>query len=276
MPFALSAMPFALCALRSSLSSLRHALCPMPIYPVGKKVFFGDSLLYKTLTTVKPYKLIILIVCFALTSFFIYRTPSSTAVKKQVPLTEALADIKGWSRSGSMPLDLEILKALELDDYVNQYHSNGNDTISLYIGYYLTTKKVGAVHDPLVCFPGQGWVISDRQKGKIVLNSKLMESISYSSMIVQFGSQRQLVIYWFQSYDKTYPGTFSQKLGTLWSKISGKGEDNAFVRISTPIGDKTLPEAHETAFSFIRAFYPVFLQYIKDGNENRDRKSEVR
>ena len=77
------------------------------------------------------------------------------------------------------PLGPKIVKALELDDYANQSYSDGKDTISLYIGYYFTAKKVGAAHDPLVCFPGQGWVVSDTQKDKIVLNPKPGNSVSY-------------------------------------------------------------------------------------------------
>ncbi len=221
--------------------------------------------MYKTLTTVKPYKIIILIICFALTSIFIYQTPTSTPVEKQVLLSQALIDINGWTMSRYTPLGPEIVKALELDHYANQNYSNGNDTISLYIGYYLTNKKIGAAHDPLVCFPGQGWVVSDRQKGKIVLNSKLWESISYSFMIAQRGLQKELIIYWFQSYDKTYPDTFSQKIASLWKKLLNQREDNAFVRVSIPMGKKSMSESRETTFKFIRAFYPVFLGFVKNG-----------
>jgi EpsI family protein len=219
----------------------------------------------KALTTVKLYKLIILIICFALTSIFIYQTPASKTVKKQVMLTQALSDIKGWAMRGYTPLDPRIVKSLELDDYVNHNYSNGYDTIALYIGYYFTTKKVGAAHDPLVCFPGQGWVVSDTQKDKIVLNPKPRGSISYSSMMVQRGSQKELIIYWFQSYDQTNPDTFSQKITSLYQKIFRHREDNAFVRVSTPIEERSLSECHEAIFKFIRSFYPVFLNYVKQG-----------
>jgi len=219
--------------------------------------------LKKTLTTVKPYKLIILIFCFVLTSFLIYRTPTSTGVSKQVPLRQALSEIKGWTMSRYMPLDPKIVKSLKLDDYANQYYSDGFHSISLYIGYYFTTKKVGAAHDPLVCFPGQGWVISDTKKSKIVLNPKPEDSLAYSSMIAQRGLQKELIVFWFQSYNKTNPGTFSQKITSLYQKMFHHREDNAFVRISIPIEEKSLSECYEALFEFIRSFYPVFLNYVK-------------
>jgi len=174
-------------------------------------------------------KIIILITCFILTSVFIYRTPSSNAVKKQLPLTQALSDIKGWTNGEHTPLNPKIVKALELDDYVNQNYFNGHERVSLYIGYYFTTKKVEAAHDPLVCFPGQGWVVSDREKGKLVLRRSPAYSISYSAMTVQRAMEKQLIIYWFQSYDQTNPDTFSQKVTSVWKKILDQREDNPLV-----------------------------------------------
>jgi EpsI family protein len=166
---------------------------------------------------------------------------------------------------GYTPLGPKIVEALELDDYANQNYSNGNDTISLYIGYYFTAKKIGVAHDPLVCFPGQGWVVSDKKKDKIVLNPKPGDSISYSSMIVHRGLQKELIIYWLQSYDKANPDTFSQKITYLYQKIFQHREDNAFVRVSTPMVEKSLSECQETIHKFIRAFYPIFLNYVRQG-----------
>ena len=200
-----------------------------------------------------------------ITSIFIYSKPSSIAVEKNISLKQALADIHGWGNNGFSPFDQKIVDALELDDYANQSYTNGTDLVSLYIGYYLTTKKVGAAHDPLVCFPGQGWVLSDKQTGELILNPKTNKSISYSSMVAQRGQQKELIIYWFQSYDQTNPDTFSQKITLLWEKNINHREDNAFVRITIPIGEKSISESQEIIFKFIKDFYPVFLEYVKNG-----------
>lgn len=210
-------------------------------------------------------KIIILALCLVITSIFIYSKPSSIAVEKNISLKHALADIYGWENNGFSPFDQKIVDALELDDYANQSYSNKTDLVSLYIGYYLTTKKVGAAHDPLVCFPGQGWVLSDKKSGKLILNPKTNKSISYSSMVAQRGRQKELIIYWFQSYDQTNPDTFSQKITLLWEKNINHREDNAFVRITIPIGEKSISESQEIIFKFIKDFYPVFLEYVKNG-----------
>jgi EpsI family protein len=208
-------------------------------------------------------KIGITVLCFILTSIFIYWQPASIAIKKDVSLSQSLAYIKGWKNSGLLPLDQKIIKVLDLDDYTNQNYSNGCETVFLYIGYYLTTKKVGAAHDPLVCFPGQGWLVSNIKEGKFVLNPETAESISYSRMTVQRGLQKEFIIYWFQSYDRTNSDTLSQKITLLWQKIFHKREDNAFVRISISMEKRSLSECSEVIFQFVRAFYPLFLDYIK-------------
>jgi len=209
-------------------------------------------------------RVIILVLCFALTSFIIYQDSPSKVVSKKVSLNQALSDIKGWKRKGLSPLDKNIIEALKLDDYINQNYTSDFGSIFLYIGHYFTSKNVGAAHDPLVCFPGQGWQLIDKQKGKLDLNHDADKTISYSMMTAKHGQQKELVVYWFQSYKETSPDTLSQKITTLWEKVLDHGEDNAFVRITTPIGNRSISECKETIFKFIRAFYPVFLNYIEE------------
>lgn len=208
-------------------------------------------------------RVIILIVCFMVTGILLYLKPEPEAAIKSVRLSEVLSNIKGWEYRGFIPFENKIIDALALDDYVNLKYSNGNDNVSLYIGYYLSVKKVGAAHDPMVCFPGQGWVLSNKTTGKLQLNPEIETSISYSMMTGRLGQQKELLVYWFQAYNLTMPDTFTQKLSLFWKKILNQGEDNAFVRITVPIGDRPVEEYKEVAFSFIRAFYPTFLDYVK-------------
>ena len=140
-------------------------------------------------------KIILVILCFVLTAYFIYQKPASRVNVKKTSLSTALENIEGWQSYQQVPIDDKIVNALDLDDYVNQQYTDGNESVSLYIGYYKTTKKLGALHEPLVCFHGQGWIVSDNGKSQWVLNPDTGEKISFSSMIVTKGSQKQLVVY---------------------------------------------------------------------------------
>jgi EpsI family protein len=214
-------------------------------------------------------KIGVLVLCFLLVGVIVNIAPSSKAVVKKNSLNEALQLMQGWKGAGPMAMDDGIVKGLDLDDYVNQMFSNGKESVWLYIGYYLTSQKIGAAHDPLVCFPGQGWTLSGAKRGTLDLKPGLEGSVSYSEMIAERGLHKELVIYWFQSYDKAISETFSQKLSALVSKISKGREDNAFVRISITLDDRTDEEGLEVISNFIKAFYPVFLKYVRDGNEGK-------
>jgi len=196
------------------------------------------------------------------TSILVYWQPDSKEAKKRFTLAQTFANIKGWQNNGLVLLDRRILKTLELDDYVNHNFSNDGDNVYLYIGYYLTSKKVGAVHSPLVCFPGQGWVLSESENKTLKIDE---EKINLTKIIASIGSRKELLIYWFQAYDRTSPGTFLQKLNILFSKFRNKRVDNAFVRITVPIQNGSIEEAYNSGVKFIEDFYPVFLDYVKNG-----------
>ena len=210
-------------------------------------------------------RVIVLVACFLATAILVYLKPESKASIKSSQLIDTLSGIKGWQNRGFIPFDNKIIETLKLDDYVNLRYSDGKDIVSLYVGYYLSTKKVGAAHDPTVCFPGQGWILSEKSTGTLELATDPGTAIAYSMMIAELEQQKELLVYWFQSYDQTMSGTFGQKLSLFWKKLLGQGEDNAFVRITVPIGDQPIEEYRDTAFRFIQAFYPVFLEFVTKG-----------
>lgn len=185
---------------------------------------------------------------------------NSSIKTKRIPLSQTVNNIKGWENTGVTNFGKNIVEALELDDYVNQTYFQGNKTVSLYIGYYNTAKKVGAAHSPLVCFPGQGWVVSKAEDKSINIKKY---TLNLKSMIVSKGKRKELILYWFQAYDKTSSGTFLQKVYTLQSKFFQHREDNAFVRVIIPMTDgKSKEYAFQTGIEFIEIFYPDFVKYI--------------
>lgn len=209
-------------------------------------------------------RVIILILCLGITGAIIYFQPDPVEINRETTLQQALLTIPGWENHNPDEIDAKIVETLKLDDYFNQSFFKKGEKVSLYIGYYTSSRKVGAAHDPTVCFPGQGWVLYDKTKGKVNFKNKAVNPISYSMMVAQSGDTKQLIIYWFQSYDIANSDTFSQKITLAWKKLLHQGEDNAFVRIITPIENRSSIQAgQETILDFINSFYPVFLDYIK-------------
>ena len=183
--------------------------------------------------------------------------------KPVLPLSKALERVDGWKSGRPVLLEKNVIEALLLDDYLFQSFSDEKGTVSLYIGYYHTAKKVGAAHDPMVCYPGQGWRIADNRKGQVSLAGQDGGKISFATMTADLDGQKDLVLYWFQAHDQAVADTFSQKLQIFRQKLFGGSENNAFVRITTSLQNQTEDEARELILSFVRNFYPEFLNYAK-------------
>lgn len=203
-------------------------------------------------------KIIIVAISFVLTSIAVYSYPNARVVKKSLSLYQSLTTIGDWS-SHSLMMDSQIKNALALDDVFFSEFSKPGRRVTLYIGYYYSTKKIGVAHSPLVCFPGQGWVVSNKEEKHLTIRGN---NLRLMSMIVERGQTKELVIYWFQAFDKAFPGTFAQKLYALWAKALYSREDNAFVRVSVPIHNQTIEEAFATGFEFIKKFYPYFINFV--------------
>lgn len=213
---------------------------------------------------IKPARLIILSV---LLSFAALGANGFTARNSGNPgkpsLGTVFRNIGPWQCTKSLPMDEKVVKALDLDDFLYQAYQRDQGDLSLYVGYYRSAKKVGAAHDPLVCFQGQGWNLRQRDSGKYRLSGHPEFTISYSSMLAERQEEKQVIVYWFQVNDKATASTHSQKLAMLLDKISGREGENAFVRLSAPVGTGTPEAARERIFRFIDDFYPGFVRYVK-------------
>ena len=210
-------------------------------------------------------RVLILFVLLTATGFGIYREPEARVQKPSAPLAAALARIPGWQRVSRFALDPKIVSFLKLDDYLQAGYSDGRREVVLYVGYYRSAGSVGAAHDPLVCFPGQGWLLQDQTEGSLA-QGEGKAPVRYSAMIARHDAEEQRVVYWFQAFDRATPDTLSQKL-VLWRRrLAGKGEANAFVRVSCSMNDGVPGGCQNAIEEFVRSFYPVFLDYIRQSD----------
>lgn len=212
---------------------------------------------------ISPVKLIVLSTLLLITAYLINsHSGKRVDISDKEPLKQCFAKVGNDNFAHDFPMDASIIEALKLDDYLFKSYARDKGQVNLYIGYYRTAKKVGAAHDPLVCFTGQGWQIKNRESGEYILTRDPTLKISYSSMIAERQGERELVVYWFQSNGKAMANTQSQKIAMLLDKFSGKSEDNAFVRISAPVKDETPEAVRKRIFDFIEDFYPDFYRYV--------------
>jgi EpsI family protein len=204
-------------------------------------------------------RLIYVLGCLLIAAFLIHFKPTAHTRDIERPLSLEFAKIDGWKYFNDIEMSRDIIEVLQLDDYLFRSYSNNNSIVSLYVGYYRTSDKLGAVHSPLVCYQGQGWEISAPKKNDVRSKSGIVNA---ETLIARKGQQQELIVYWYQASDMTSRGTFWQKINNFWAQIKSKSEANAFIRVSVSIKEENISDASIVAERFIRDFYPQFLRYI--------------
>lgn len=215
----------------------------------------------------KSYAIRLIIVCLLLLATAVataYIPLSRSTREKDRTLSQYLSDIGGWSSfEHAAAMNGYIQDALSTDDSLFTTYKRGDREIDVYIGYYFTSDKIGKSHSPLVCFPGQGWKMSNEKKRTLILGEKDQVPLHVNSIIVQKGENQQLILFWFQAYDRSCANTFSQKIVALWNRIRYGREDNAFVRVSIVCDDKDVETSLSEISEFLEEFYPAFLRYVE-------------
>ena len=215
----------------------------------------------------RTLKIFLLIVLLGLTTVInhIVTGPQiklKTGAQPTMPLNQAFTNLADWPAMAPIPLTSDIVQALQLDDYIYRRFGQPGNQIALYIGYYRTSSKVGASHDPLVCFQGQGWQIKSQNQGFFQLDDIDNLKINYSTMIAQRANHREFIIYWFQTNDRAANSSFWQKIDMISQRLHGNKVINAFVRINAPLNDSSEAQVRDRILGFMRVFYPQFITHI--------------
>jgi EpsI family protein len=208
----------------------------------------------------------ILIFLLTLTALVVHGMPAKSGrpAPERAPLQQALRALPGWPATSSIPLSPKVVQSLGLDDYLFQIYGGPAEPVTLYIGFYRTAKKIGAAHHPLVCYPGQGWHVQPGEQGIYRLTAKPQLAVNYAAMTVSQQDRRDLIFYWFQVGEATFSGTLRQKLAMIGRRLRGLSEENAFVRLSVPVGSESEEAARQRAFAFLEGFYPAFAEYLAE------------
>lgn len=180
------------------------------------------------------------------------------------PLAEALTEVGKWVPGNPYPLSPILKESLSLDDYLWRPYRNQEKAVELYVGFYHTARKIGAAHDPLVCFSGQGWILGRKETGEMSFGSGNSLRVAYATMVAEREERREFLLYWFQSHDHSSPGTFAQKLAMIRSRFLNQGQANAFVRINVRFDGGEIASARKAALDFLADFYPLFHRYVTE------------
>ncbi len=182
---------------------------------------------------------------------------------KPVPIVKTLENfpkqIDGWSGK-SHKFSQKVYDLLGVDDSVLMNYKNDNeDVISMYIGYYESQKQGEIIHSPKNCMLGSGWQPIDISEIDISLDSR---EIPVMKMIVERRSQKQVVIYWYQSGNRAVANEYFQRLYFIHDSIRYNRTNAAFIRFISPVSGDVYEGSLQLLTNFIKEIMPLLNEYL--------------
>lgn len=160
----------------------------------------------------------------------------------QIPPSAIPSRVGAWSGGAEEPLDPGVLAMLGPSSYVARtYTASGRPSIGLYLGFYAgRAGQARAAHDPEVCYPAAGWetVATDSVEvpvpGGETLRAQLLDA--------HLGTERQLVLYWFQPVARWPQAVVAEELRFVFDAVAGRPQ-YAFVRLIAGVPEVALRAA---------------------------------
>jgi exosortase D (VPLPA-CTERM-specific) len=153
------------------------------------------------------------------------------------------------------------LDALKLDDYLfANYARPASAPVNFYVAWYDSQRKGQSAHSPRSCLPGGGWTIKSLQTRSLP-NS----GIEVNRALIELGSQRQIVYYWFQQRGRAVTNEYLVKWYIFWDALTRARTDGALVRLTAMVpsgADEASIDSELT--NFAAAIAPSLRSYVPD------------
>jgi exosortase D (VPLPA-CTERM-specific) len=172
-------------------------------------------------------------------------------------------------------LEAVYLDTLKMDDYVlADFVRRADDgaapapldaPVNLYIAYYASQRTGQAAHSPRSCLPGGGWRILDFSQHEVAGVRGDGAPLRVNRALVQYGSQRQLVYYWFQERGRDITNEYAVKWYLLEDALLRNRTDGALVRLVTPLRDNEPAAAADARLAqFTGSTLATLRNYLPD------------
>ena len=192
-----------------------------------------------------------------------------TAVERQAvridrdPLVLFPEGLGTWSGIQGGFLDPLIEQVLGADDYLMADFTAPEIArgVNLFIAYYHNQMDGSGIHSPEVCIPGGGWEVSGWRSMNLTLPDGSTAAVNRA--IIQKGTVRQLVYFWFDLRGQRISGEFEAKWVNLRDSIATGRSDGALVRLITLL-DPEEPESAADARlqQFMNDLTPVLPRFV--------------
>jgi exosortase D (VPLPA-CTERM-specific) len=187
-----------------------------------------------------------------------------TTFPPRTSLAEFPNEIGDWS-SQRESLQSMYLDALRLDDYVlADFHRAGSAPVNFYAAYYQTQDSTRAIHSPHDCIPGGGWEITKFEQRALPATAST-PAFMVNRAIIQLGSQRQIVYYWFDERGRHMTSEYVARWYLFWDALTRHRTDGALVRFVTPFpAGAQEADADARILNLAARIEPTLSRYVPD------------
>ena len=207
-------------------------------------------------------RIIIIALIMVMTTIVLNFSNHSEIIKPNKPFETFPMGIGEWTGNTSK-FDQKVYDILGVEDSIlASYQDNNGDSVQLYVGFYQSQKEGDLIHSPKNCMPGSGWNILKTSIETVDVGQNGTEkNIDVIKLILVKGSQKQVVLYWFQSRGRIISSEYMQKIWLVIDSITKHRTDGSFVRLISPVV-KSEDHALEVLKAFTREIYPYLNEYI--------------
>jgi EpsI family protein len=160
----------------------------------------------------------------------------------------------------------DVERALQADDYhqVTLRNPAATADVGLFMAWYLDQSR-GGVHSPEICLPGSGWEIAWLERTDITQTMGTETPFMINRAIIQRGTTRMMVYYWFQQNERRVAWDMAAKFWLLVDGIRTGSTDGATVRLTTLIrSDETDAQAEARLQSVLTELMDPLPRFIPE------------
>lgn len=172
----------------------------------------------------------------------------------------------GWMGT-ALALEKQYVDALQFDDYVlADFRAHKGQSVTFYVAYYRSQRKGQSAHSPQSCLPGDGWEIASMNGVNIPAGvGKIRSSVHVNRAVIQKGSHKQVVWYWFKQRDRILSNEYLVKFFLFWDAVTRGRTDGALVRVSSIVGPEETEEiVDQRLLQLVSAVEPELNRYVPD------------
>jgi exosortase D (VPLPA-CTERM-specific) len=171
-------------------------------------------------------------------------------------------------------LDPQIEHGLALEDYIlSDYSKPDGKSVNFYVAYYASQRKGESPHSPLVCIPGDGWLITNLERTSY---DGFGERQPINRVIIQRDSTKEIVYYWYDERGRKIASEYWSKWYLLSDAIIKNRSDGALVRLMTQVfPGEVEADADARLRSFMQDLVPRLSEFLPADTVPRLRSAQT-